>query len=97
MTKYADACYYTGTKRYANANFRVLQEGNIKKTKGEIMVNTNQCEVCRYGGHGEKCCKAQGGGPKYTSGEKCPLYAMSARRITGTWPSASRPRSAACA
>ena len=43
------------------------------------MVNTNQCEVCRYGGHGEKCCKAQGGGPKYTSGEKCPLYAMSAQ------------------
>ena len=43
------------------------------------MVNTNQCEICRYGGHGEKCCKAQGGGPKYTYGEKCPLYVMSAQ------------------
>lgn len=54
------------------------KEGN-KQIKGEIMVTTNQCEICRYGGHGEKCCKAQGGIPKYIYGEKCPLYAMSAQ------------------
>ena len=42
------------------------------------MVNTNQCEICRYGGHGEKCCKSAGA-PKYTGGSGCPLYAMSAQ------------------
>ena len=54
------------------------------------MVNTNQCEICRYGGHGEKCCKAQGGGPKYTSGEKCPLYVMSAQAFRHRGPPAQR-------
>jgi len=43
------------------------------------MTGNNPCMTCRYGGHGEKCCKASSGAPKYTSGENCPLYAMSAQ------------------
>lgn len=43
------------------------------------MTNNNPCMTCRYGGHGEKCCKAASGAPKYTSGRNCPLYAMSAQ------------------
>lgn len=43
------------------------------------MTGNNPCMTCRYGGHGEKCCKATSGAPKYTSGENCPLYAMSAQ------------------
>lgn len=37
------------------------------------------CETCRYAGHQEKGCMAKGGVPRYTNGEGCPMYAMSAR------------------
>ena len=42
------------------------------------MTGNNPCMTCRYGGHGEKCCKSAGA-PKYTGGRGCPLYAMSAQ------------------
>lgn len=54
------------------------------------MIHTNQCEVCRYGGHGEKCCKTTSGSPKYTYGEKCPLYAMSAQAFMNRVTNAQR-------
>ena len=43
------------------------------------MTGNNPCVTCRYGGHGEKCCRAATGAPKYADGESCPLYAMSAQ------------------
>jgi len=54
------------------------------------MTGNNPCMTCRYGGHGEKCCKASSGMPKYMSGKTCPLYAMSAQAFMQRVMSAQR-------
>ena len=65
------------TERNANADIAFQTEEIVMK--GDSMEKSSQCVTCRFGGHREKCCMAQGGTPKYTEGERCPLYAMSAQ------------------